>query len=486
MGGVVVSRRVGTSARVGVSKGGINEGASARPFAGIAATVPWTSIAGPLRVSRVNPRYFTNDAGRAVYLTGSHTWPNFQDGSTTDPPKPFTWTAYLDLLQAHHLNLIKLWRFEQVRFSSETPHDFYIEPSPYLRPGPDRALDGKPKFDLSHFNQEYFDRMRRRIVEARGRGIYVAVMLFDGWSLERKLRAPVGNPWLGHPFNRANNINGIDGDPNHDNAGIESHTLAIPSILALQEAYVRKVVDVVNDLDNVLYEISNEDRSTTATLAWQYHLIDFIHQYEARKPKQHPVGITALWPDGDNAWLFSSAADWIAPSGSLHDTPNAGGTKVIVNDTDHLCGVCGDVSWIWESLARGTNPLLMDPYDGAWPIASAPYDIADPRWEQIRKNLGYARSYADRMNLLAMRPHGELASSGFCLANPAAGRPEYLAYLPSGGSVTIDLSASPGPLAVEWFLPGTGRSIDGHPITGGASRTLTAPAGPNAVLYIRR
>ncbi len=27
---------------------------------------------GPLRVSKVNPRYFTDGSGRAIYLTGSH------------------------------------------------------------------------------------------------------------------------------------------------------------------------------------------------------------------------------------------------------------------------------------------------------------------------------------------------------------------------------------------------------------------------------
>jgi hypothetical protein len=205
-------------------------------------------------VSPINPRYFTNATGRAVYLTGSHTWSNFQDGGITDPPKVFTWIAYLEMLQAHHLNIIKVWRFEQAKFSSETPGDFYLEPSPYLRPGPGTALDGKPKFDLRRFNQAYFHRMRQRIIDARERGIYVAIMLFDGWSVESKLRGAVGNPWLGHPFNAANNINGIDGDSNHDNAGVESHTLAIPAVLALQEAYVRKVVDMVNDLDNVLYE----------------------------------------------------------------------------------------------------------------------------------------------------------------------------------------------------------------------------------------
>jgi len=99
--------------------------------------------------------------------------------------------------------------------------------------------------------------------------------------------------------------------------------------------------------------------------------------------------------------------------------------------------------------------MIMDPYDGAWPIASVPYNIEDPRWAQVRTNLGYARSYADRMNLLAMRPNGELASSSYCLANPVQANAEYLVSLPSGGSVTVNLSASAESLTVEWFLPAT-------------------------------
>ena len=31
---------------------------------------------GPLRISKTNPRYFTDKGGTAVYLTGSHTWNN--------------------------------------------------------------------------------------------------------------------------------------------------------------------------------------------------------------------------------------------------------------------------------------------------------------------------------------------------------------------------------------------------------------------------
>jgi hypothetical protein len=33
--------------------------------------------------------------------------------------------------------------------------------------------------------------------------------------------------------------------------------------VAIQEAYVKKVIDTVNDLDNVLYEISNESRGSS-------------------------------------------------------------------------------------------------------------------------------------------------------------------------------------------------------------------------------
>ncbi len=41
---------------------------------------------GPLRVSSANPRYFADGTGKVVYLTGSHTWANFQDNGNGNPP----------------------------------------------------------------------------------------------------------------------------------------------------------------------------------------------------------------------------------------------------------------------------------------------------------------------------------------------------------------------------------------------------------------
>jgi len=448
-------------------------------------TVAPVTATGPLRVSTVNPRYFTDGSGRAIYLTGSHTWPNFEDVGLTDPPAPFNFTAYLDFLQQHNHNIMKLWRWEQVKWSAETPNVVWIDPTPYLRPGPDLALDGKPKFDLTKFNPAYFARMRQRIIEAGQRGIYVSIMLFDGWSIEDK-GIVLGFPWPGHPFNQANNINGINGDPNGDGEGLETHTMQIPAVVVLQEAYVRRVVDAVNDLDNVLYEISNESR--TGSEAWEEHMIEFLHQYELTKPKQHPVGMSILYPGGDNRDLFASSADWIAPNGVTADLPPADGRKVILQDTDHLCGICIDEPWVWKSLTRGVNPMLMDPYDGAYAPTAGHYNLADPGWELVRTNMGYARTYANRMNLIAMEPRVDLASTAFCLANIFAPAAEYLVYLPTGGTVTVDLSATSGTLNVEWFDPRTGQTIAGGTVTGGSSQLFTTPApiSADAVLYLHQ
>ena len=247
-------------------------------------------------------------------------------------------------------------------------------------------------------------------------GIYVSVMLFEGWSIDSKGLSGK-NPWMGHPFNPANNVNGVNGDPNGDKEGSEVHTMQLPAITALQEAYVRKVVTTLNDLDNVLWEISNESRPES--IDWQYHMINFVKSCEADRPKQHPVGMTTCFPGCDNIKLFTSPADWISPNRSenadyCNDPPAHDGRKVIIADTDHLCGVFCDGDWVWKSFMRGLNPIFMDP---TWM----------PKWEPARKAMGMTLAYANRVDLSSMRPRGDLASSAYCLANPGK---EYLVYLP--------------------------------------------------------
>jgi hypothetical protein len=444
-------------------------------------------VTGPLRVHPTNPRYFSDGNGRIVYLTGSHTWTNLQNAGDSDPPLRFRYGAYLDFLQAHNHNFFRLWAWEQAQWTNETSDNYWITPAPFQRVGPGIALDGKPKFDVSRFDEAYFGRLRRRVIAAGQRGFYVAVVLFNGWSIEKaKGSFNFRNPWEGHPFNRNNNINGIDGDQNNDNSGSEIHTLKILAVTAIQESYVRKVVDTLNDLDNVLFEISNESHQNSQ--AWQYHMIAYIKNYEATKPKQHPVGMTVEWPGGDNAELFASPADWISPNddgGYKDDPPAADGSKVIIADTDHLWGIGGDRQWVWKSFLRGLHPIFMDGYDGkATGMGGAGFDTSDPTWISLRHNMGYTLAYARRIDLAMMVPRGDLVSTDYCLANPSERGAEYLAYLPIGGAITIDLTATREDLIVEWFDPNTGVSWSGGTSKGGTRQAFTAPFTGDAVLYI--
>jgi hypothetical protein len=88
------------------------------------------------------------------------------------------------------------------------------------------------------------------------------------------------------------------------------------------------------------------------------------------------------------------------------------------------------------------------------------------------------------MNLTAMVPRNDLASTGYCPARPTAFGAEYLVCLPAGGTVIVDLSASPGKLSGEWFNPSMGVTTVGGTATGGADRSFTASFSGDAVLYI--
>ena len=456
-----------------------------------AVTNPQKAAPGPLRILASNPRYFADGSGKAIFLAGSHTWSNMLDVGQSDPPPAFDFGAYLDFLHRHNHNFFRLWTCTLPHGTwEEIPSlraDVFCDPLPWARTGPGNATDGKPRFDLSKFDPAYFDRLRSRVKLAGERGIYVSVMLFCGILVDDR------HPDDGFPLDEGNNVNGISA------LGTSSQQLGVPAATAVQDAYVRKVIDTVNDLDNVLYEVANEARSDSTK--WQYHIIDLVKDYEATMPKQHPVGMTWQWGGTDDA-LYDSRADWVSPSAAL--PPEAMGNKVIINDTDHSfyytamqsAGHSGQRAWAWENFARGNNLAFMDPYLIAWPERNAPSgNRVDPYWEAIRMALGDIRSYADRIDLAAMTPrHDLVVGGGFCLASPGA---QYLVFQASPkGRVdrilkwfvgnTFELNSVPGTYAYEWFDPSTHSVIETGTITLARRHAFTAPFAGDAVLWLHQ
>lgn len=442
-------------------------------------------FSGVLRINPDNPRYFTDDSGKAIYLTGSHTWANGKIHFGPVSWDNFDYENYLNYLINWNHNFIRLWMWEHPQ--GEGPNGIVIvDPVPFKRTGPGSANDGKPKFDLTQFNQAYFDFLRSRVIAARDKGIYISIMLFSG-------DMTYGNTWHYHPFNVANNINEIDADLNEDGTGLEYYSLENPQIKAIQKSYIRKIVDTVNDLDNVLYEIGNEINPSSDSTNWQYYMIKYIKSYESSKPKQHPVGMTAAYPlwNDLNKPLFNSPADWISPggkSGSLpdygNDPPVNDGSKVILLDTDHISPRPSGRHWAWKSFLRGYNPIYMDSI-APWPYASINESWQDfnypIRWEQ-RKAMGYALAYAKKMNLKDMKPFSDLSSTSYCLANLGV---EYLIYQPILNS-TFSVKLAAGTYSYEWFNPGSGSIVvsTGDFVANGSTKSFTPPFNSDSVLYI--
>ncbi len=453
----------------------------------------------PLHLSSQNSRYFEDANGKLVYLTGSHTWANGSDNGDGLPPPTFDYTAYLNYIQARGHNFVRYWRWEQTRWSNETADDnYWFGLQPYVRTtGQGNALDGFGKFDLTQWNDAYFQQLRQRVSQANDRGIYVSVMLFNGWSVSCKGAQFCANqPFKGHPFNAANNINGINGDTNGDGGGEETQTLANPQIVALDDAYIKKVSDTIGDLPNVLYEVSNESNGGAANRDWQYHIIDTLHSYEESKyknangiPYHHPIGFSMQFPNANLTYMYNSNAEWIAFGGDINNPGVNNSGKVQFGDTDHQCGSCGgSADWAWKDFTRGLNPLQMDIYDGVGFGTGAGLGgnkLNDPTWENTRYNMGKTLAYANRLDLAHAVPSTTLCSTQYCLANPTNGSAQFITYNPSGGSFTVNLAGITGTLNAEWYNPATLASTPvATPVSGGTTSTFTAPFSGPSVLYL--
>jgi Family of unknown function (DUF6298) len=375
---------------------------------------------------------------RAVYLAGSHLWNNLQDGMgpgkpCADEPERMDFGEYLDFLEERGHNFIRLWRWEQFRsYTAAADYHLCMSPQPWARTGSGEATDGKPKFDLETFDEEFFGRLRERAIAAGERGIFVDVMLFEGWGIHLST-APMHVE--GHPFHASNNVNGVS-----IGSILDYQVLPLdPRVQELQERYIQKVVDMVHDLPNVLWEVANESSGGGVvdlefarylgqdevpkwgdSTEWQYWVIDVVKRHEQERGYEpHPIGVTMQFPVPDqtkvNEPLWASRAEWISPgyeepgwfpgnpefpaSGWFADPPPADGRKVVIADTDHFAPGDGDALWAWKTFLRGHHPILMDfgliggvnPPD---PKAGGP--MAFETFEPARFAMGDTVRYAER------------------------------------------------------------------------------------------
>ena len=449
--------------------------------------------AGVLKVYPANPQWFADEFGRAVYLGGHQSFVDLQDNSFNkefirNRDRILDWGKYVEFLKASNFNYLRNWVIWSTGSGAMAPvNNATAYPMPYKRvAGHGKAEDGQDKFDLNQFDEAFFARMQKRCEDLQDAGVYVSIMLFEvyGFLGGEAVGDPPQTLWDGNVFNKANNINGIDVDYDGNGKGIEFFYTDDKRVLQLQKEYVKKVIDTLNHLDNVFYEIANELYAPQ----WQYEMIEFIKRYEKTKPKQHLILMSAGGRTRTGGWkqmgrgpVVNSPADCFAAAGSWQsgrfkkkDPPANDSGKPGIVDTDHGAAGSSDVGYLWSAFTRGYHFNLYDkPFENP--------DAEGPEWQRMRRNVGKAVEYANRLDLANIIPRNDLASTGFCLAKPGY---QYVVYQPDDGSVEVSGLRAESPYYYELYDTGQATVVTEGRIRASGSRESFASVGKGSVLYV--
>ncbi|MBX9578668.1 MAG: cellulase family glycosylhydrolase, partial [Gemmataceae bacterium] len=197
----------------------------------------------------------------------------------------FDYKAYLKALAADGLNHTRTFAgtYREVPGSFEiTDNVLATAPGKYVCPwargDAPGYFDGGNKFDLSKWDDAYFRRLKDFLAEAGKHGVVVELNLFCP-NYDDKL-------WKANPMQAGNNVNGVGNCPKD-----EAYTLKHQDLLAVQEAFVRKVVAELKDFDNLYYEVCNEPYFGGVTMDWQHRIVDTIVDAEKDFPHKHLISL---------------------------------------------------------------------------------------------------------------------------------------------------------------------------------------------------
>ena len=439
-------------------------------FGTIGATRPVTVTAaassgtGTLSVLGSNPHYFKTPHGKAVYLTGLHTWTNF---ATVASQGASSFPQFADYAATQNVSLIRLWSGLGLLTAFNADPSQATSPIAFNRSTTCCAVDGGNKFDLTSFNPAFFDLLKSDVEYASSKGMYVMPQMLYHYGNS-------GPGWNEQVFNGANNINGTT-----TNAGA-AYTGSDPTTETFVNAYLHHVLDTLGNEPNVLYEVTNEPDGSSFN--YENSIIDLVHSYEASKGyAPHPIGA-----DMGSGSFTSSHGDFV-----INQDFQAGPVvynlgKPVVYDTDHAFGIGGGTDWWWQVFMTGNNPLSMDDMHGTG--VGGNYDLGNTSFydleAQDRAAIQQTRTLTGMVDITAMVPSPSLVSSGYALADTAGHK--YMVYAGGAGSVTVDLSSAPVALKAFWLSTADGSLSATTTLTGGsASQSFTSPFGSTpAVLVI--
>ena len=246
--------------------------------------------------------------------------------------------------------------------------------------------------------------------------------------------------------------------------------------------YYREMVARFGHLPALLFNVG-EEATENYTVA---EALDWMQVLEQIDPYDHPravhnvnlptnqyidatqVDFTAIQTFGGDPTLHNQqTVDWI-------NACKARNKRVLMVNYDEPRPLLDRKGW-WSAYIGG----------GVWEVhVSQPYDRPLSTWEPAFTQVGGTRAFMETLPFWQMEPANSLVVSGtgFCLAKPGEA---YALYLPSGGSVTVNLTAGKT-YNYDWWNPSNGRSgsFQNAGTIGGGAQSFTAPGSGDWALRI--
>lgn len=167
-----------------------------------------------------------------------------------------------------------------------------------LKGGMFAAMKDEGYYDLNSWNDEYWNQLEHVLRLSYERDIIVQLEVWDRFDHSR-------DSWLPSPYNPKNNINytyeeaGLDSlYPLHPGANVHPFFFTVKEstnnevLLPYQEAFVKKLLSITLEFDNILYCIDNE---TSGVEEWAVYWADFIKDNAQEKD----IYITQMWDPWD-------------------------------------------------------------------------------------------------------------------------------------------------------------------------------------------
>lgn len=411
--------------------------------------------------------------------------------------------AYLDALASRGMNAVLLWSYAATSAALQREDRRVGYDSPKVWPwqgSPDDA-----SFDLLQFNPAYFARLHEFVKYADSKNILVIVTVQDGWPkthfAEHPFNAALGN---GPLTDRKQFVELADFE-NEMPTDYEPTWTWRQKNQYFQERYAAKLCDELKDCSNLIFEMFNEgewyDREQR-----RLHEEHFLHFFRKRTTAPLMTNTDHVLSKNQAA-RTNPAVDIL----SFHKKPWTGHYEKFAKafrdepvraifESEPVPALGGlepaqkgqplttpEIvrSTVWERALAGAGFVAQNDTSFGWDAKCGMAAHAALR-DEAYDILGHAARFFNQSGVAfwQMAPHGELASSGICLAQPGV---EYVVYAPKGGALTVDLSAAKDKtFTTRWYNPRTGQFHSAAEIVGGdAARKVVPPFAGDTVLHLQ-